>query len=336
MASTVLRLFGLLYGKERAFSDNRARILSSILIAIYRWPLSSASFPLPALLRRSVEFPDEICIALGDAYVPPYITLLEESTHFNCDNFSLLQTKAMTTESTRPSVVTLPQGKVVGVQLENTFPQPVNAFLGIPYALPPVGDLRFRPGVKVSKSKDIIDGSKYGPAAPGKALLAGGPKLEQSEDCLTANVFRPSGNCEGGKRLPVAIYIHGGAFNRGSASMHDTASMVAWSEKPFIAVSFGYRLGALGFLPSGLTKKEGLLNLGLRDQILLFQWVQENIEAFGGDPGNVTLFGLSAGAHSVSFHSSCLLFLYTCVDCNDRSGIIFSTMTNINHHYFTE
>jgi carboxylesterase type B len=85
--------------------------------------------------------------------------------------------------------------------------------------------------------------------------------------------------------------------------------MVAWSEKPFVAVSFGYRLGALGFLPSGLTKKEGLLNLGLRDQILLFQWVQENIEAFGGDPGNVTLFGLSAGAHSVSFHS---VFVYLC------------------------
>lgn len=81
--------------------------------------------------------------------------------------------------------------------------------------------------------------------------------------------------------------------------MHDTASMLAWSEEPFIAVSFGYRLGALGFLPSTLSKKEGLLNLGLHDQIFLFQWVQENIEAFGGDPGNITLFGLSAGAHSV-------------------------------------
>lgn len=81
--------------------------------------------------------------------------------------------------------------------------------------------------------------------------------------------------------------------------MHDTASMVAWSESPFIGVSFGYRLGALGFLPSRLTKKEGVLNLGLRDQISLLEWVQENISKFGGDPGNVTLFGLSAGAHSV-------------------------------------
>lgn len=81
--------------------------------------------------------------------------------------------------------------------------------------------------------------------------------------------------------------------------MHNTGSMVAWSESPFIGVSFGYRVGALGFLPSSLSKKEGVLNLGLRDQIHLFEWVQENIGKFGGDPGNVTLFGLSAGAHSV-------------------------------------
>ncbi|PCG96086.1 Carboxylesterase, type B [Penicillium occitanis (nom. inval.)] len=199
-----------------------------------------------------------------------------------------------------PSVI-LPQGTVVGVQLDNAFPQPVNAFLGIPYALPPVGDLRFRLPVKVPNSTNvIIDASKYGPAAPGKALLMGGPKVEKSEDCLTANIFQPVGHHH--KNLPVAIYVHGGAFNRGSASMHDTASMLAWSEEPFIAVSFGYRLGALGFLPSTLSKKEGLLNLGLHDQVCLFQWVQDNIEAFGGDPGNITLFGLSAGAHSIGHH----------------------------------
>ena len=101
--------------------------------------------------------------------------------------------------------------------------------------------------------------------------------------------------------------------------MHDTASMVAWSDKPFIAVSFNYRyafpikrtscntkpyhlvdrIGALGFLPSAVTAKEGILNLGLHDQILLFRWVRENIANFGGNPSDVTLFGLSAGAHSV-------------------------------------
>jgi len=81
--------------------------------------------------------------------------------------------------------------------------------------------------------------------------------------------------------------------------MHDTASMVGWSESPFIAVSFGYRIGALGFLPSKLSVAEGALNLGLKDQICLLDWVEENIEHFGGDKNNVTLIGLSAGAHSV-------------------------------------
>ena len=76
--------------------------------------------------------------------------------------------------------------------------------------------------------------------------------------------------------------------------------MVAWSAEPFIAVSFNYRIGAPGFLNSALMENEGVLNLGLRDQILLFEWVNENVAAFGGDPDNVTLMGVSAGAHSVS------------------------------------
>lgn len=199
-------------------------------------------------------------------------------------------------------VIKLPQGTVIGLTLEESLPKPIDAFRGIPYALPPTGDRRFRPAVKVASSpENVIDGSRYGPAAPGKPLLAGGPKLEYSEDCLTANVFRPSSpSTENVLKLPVAIYIHGGAFNRGTSSMHNTASMVAWSEAPFVAVSFNYRIGALGFLPSALTAKEGSLNLGMRDQIVLFEWVKDNIGAFGGDPDNVTLVGLSAGAHSVS------------------------------------
>nr|CEG04780.1 unnamed protein product [Fusarium clavum] len=196
--------------------------------------------------------------------------------------------------------IPLPQGKLVGVQLDDTLPEPVDAWLGVPYALPPTGDRRFRAPAKVTSSPDtIIDASKYGPAGPGKALLPG-PKLDQSEDCLTANIFRKSDGKH--EKLPVALYIHGGAFNRGSAMMHKTASMVANAPDTFIAVSFNYRIGALGFLPSGLSAKEGALNLGLKDQILMMEWVRDNIEAFGGDPNNVTLFGLSAGAHSIGHH----------------------------------
>ncbi|KAJ5126436.1 uncharacterized protein N7443_009475 [Penicillium atrosanguineum] len=151
----------------------------------------------------------------------------------------------MAVQSTRPS------GHVIGTRLENSFPQAVDAFLGVPYALPPLGERRFKSATKVPSSTEIIDASRYGPAAPGKALLPGDVTDTQ--------------------RLPVAIYLHGGAFNRGAAAMHNSASMVAWSEASFIAVNFGYRVGALGFLPSSLSKKEDVLNLELRDQVFLFQ-----------------------------------------------------------------
>lgn len=210
----------------------------------------------------------------------------------------------MTSDTAKRPQVHLAQGKVVGRTLTENLPQPVDAFRGIPYSLPPVGDRRFRPAEKVPPSPDaVVDASQYGPAAPGKPLLKGGPKLAYSEDCLTANVFRQARKDDSGKLLPVALYIHGGAFNRGTACMHNTASMVAHAEAPFIAVSFNYRLGALGFLPCSVAAKEGAVNLGLKDQILLFEWVRDNITQFGGDPNQVTLFGLSAGAHSVSLLS---------------------------------
>ncbi|KAM0553183.1 hypothetical protein ACHAPJ_007470 [Fusarium lateritium] len=196
--------------------------------------------------------------------------------------------------------VTLPQGKIVGVKLQDSLPQPIDGWLGVPYALPPTGDRRFRLPAKVTPSPNtVVNASKYSPAGPGKPLLAG-PPLEYSEDCLTANIFRKSADKH--EKLPVALYVHGGAFNRGSSNMHKTASMVANAPESFVAVSFNYRIGALGFLPSSLSAKEGVLNLGLKDQILMMEWVQENIEAFGGDPNNVTLFGLSAGAHSIGHH----------------------------------
>ncbi|KAI1503746.1 putative extracellular lipase [Biscogniauxia marginata] len=202
----------------------------------------------------------------------------------------------------RPKV-TLGQGTIIGIQQHGAYPNPVDAFLGIPYALPPIGDRRFRPPERVPPSSEIVDASRFGPRAPAKQFVVRGPTLESSEDCLTANVFRQSSTgVSDSKLLPVAIYFHGGAFNRGNAAMHDTASMVGWSAEPFIVVSFGYRIGALGFLPSSLSAKEDVLNLGLRDQILLMEWVQENVEHFGGDKNNVTLVGLSAGAHSIGHH----------------------------------
>jgi len=200
---------------------------------------------------------------------------------------------------TRPCV-TLPQGKIRGIVQTDDFPQPVECFLGFPYAEPPVGDLRFRPPVKVKYSETTIEAVAYGKASPGKPLIPPRIPLVYSEDCLTVNVFRPIREADDTQRLPVAIYVHGGAFNRGHSSSQNTASMVAWSEEAFVGVSFNYRVGALGFLASSKAAEEGILNLGIQDQRLLLEWVQENIHHFGGDKHNVTLIGLSAGAITVS------------------------------------
>jgi acetylcholinesterase len=203
-------------------------------------------------------------------------------------------------ESSALPTVTISQASLVGKIIEDDFPVPVEAWLGIPYAQSPINSLRFAKPQSLAPSNETFSADKFGPRCPGKQLLppGGGPDI-WSEDCLTANVFRPA-SMPVGKKVPVMVYVHGGAFNRGTAKMHNTASMVGWSTEPFVAVSFNYRIGALGFLNSELTHKEGLLNLGLWDQVLLLEWVRDNIAAFGGDAGDVTLVGLSAGAHSVS------------------------------------
>jgi triacylglycerol lipase len=197
-----------------------------------------------------------------------------------------------------------PQGTFVGTVLDDlNHPVPIEAFLGIPYAQPPVGQLRFAKPVPVENRNGTFQATEYSARCPGKQLLSipGTPQLEADEDCLTLNIFRWRGSFPTAK-LPVLVYIHGGAYNRGYAAMHDTASMLSWSEEPFLALSFNYRIGALGFLNSGLTEKEGLLNLGLHDQRLVLEWVQQNIESFGGNPDDVTIAGLSAGAHSIGHH----------------------------------
>lgn len=196
--------------------------------------------------------------------------------------------------------VRLPQGLVVGTVIKNDFPEPVEAFMGLPYAQPPVGDLRFRRAVPLPDSNETFVAKKYGNVCPGKQLLKGDVS-DPSEDCMTVNIFRQK-SAKDGQKVPVAVYIHGGAFNRGSSMMHHTASMVGWSEKAFIGVSFNYRIGALGFLPSTISFEEGIVNIGLHDQVFLLQWVKDNIAAFGGDPEDVTIFGLSAGAHSIGHH----------------------------------
>jgi carboxylesterase type B len=193
----------------------------------------------------------------------------------------------------KPSV-TLVQGTYIG-SYGKFEPQILEQFRGIPYALFTGGERRFKAPVPVPASTKSYNATKFGNVCPAGN---GSPQLVQDEDCLNVNVYRPKKR-PSNKKLPVLVHIHGGAFNFGSGRLRRIDNMVAWSAEPFIGVTFNYRMGAFGFLPSKLSQKEGLLNAGLKDQALLLQWIQDNIAEFGGDPGDVTLMGESAGAHSV-------------------------------------
>ena len=175
----------------------------------------------------------------------------------------------------------------------------VASFKGIPYAAPPVGSLRWRPPAAPAKWTGARDASAFGPAclATGDGFGAG---PNQSEDCLTLNVWTPAEHA--GKTLPVMVWIHGGGFVGGasSARFYDGTS---FARDGVVLVSLNYRLGRLGWFahPALLKERGDHGNYGLQDQIAALKWVRANAAAFGGDPKNVTVFGESAGGISVNF-----------------------------------
>ncbi|TMF61568.1 MAG: carboxylesterase family protein, partial [Chloroflexi bacterium] len=173
----------------------------------------------------------------------------------------------------------------------------VAAFKGIPYAAPPFGPNRFqppRPPESWDRVRDALEVGRIAPQAPYAppfdALL--GDQGTVGEDCLNLNVWTPDPSTRG---LPVMVWIHGGSFVRGSGSLpiYDGS---AFARDGIVCVTINYRLGADGFLFLG----DGIANRGLLDQLAALTWVQENIEAFGGDTQRVTIFGESAGAFSVA------------------------------------
>ncbi|KAH8596707.1 acetylcholinesterase [Bisporella sp. PMI_857] len=180
--------------------------------------------------------------------------------------------------------------------------QPVQAWLGIPYSAPPVASSRFAPTTQPLAFPGVRNATRFGNICVQPSNFQSFPDLSgMGEDCLYMNVFRPADTKDRAK-LPVLVWVHGGSFIYGSSLDFDGATFVASSVKPLIVVTFNYRLNSLGFLPSKLFKDHDLLNLGLRDQHALLKFVQKHIPAFGGDPGRVTVGGLSAGAHSAGFH----------------------------------
>ncbi|KAJ7231980.1 extracellular triacylglycerol lipase precursor [Mycena rebaudengoi] len=175
-------------------------------------------------------------------------------------------------------------------------------FGGIPFAEPPIGNLRLaRPVPKSSLSSATFDAKNFGDSCLQTFSPFVPANLPMSEDCLTLNIFRPAGLSTRAS-LPVMAWIFGGSFFTGTPITFNASALVAHSitrGTPVIYVSFNYRLGPLGFPQGPEAVKRGVLNLGLRDQILALEWVQKNIAAFGGDPAKVTVFGQSAGAVAI-------------------------------------
>ena len=194
-------------------------------------------------------------------------------------------------------VVSTNSGDLRGVQAGSLF-----VFRGIPYAAPPVGDLRWREPQAVTSWDDVREASAFGNACTepaGASLANGGDPGPISEDCLYLNVWTPSLDMDA--RLPVIVWIHGGAYIFGSGSLA-IYSGVPLASRGAVFVSINYRLGQLGFFAHAALEKEnpgGPANFGLLDQIAALKWVQQNILQFGGDPANVTIMGQSAGAKSV-------------------------------------
>ena len=192
--------------------------------------------------------------------------------------------------------------KVEGGLVEGTVENGITVFKGIPFAAPPVGDLRWRPPQPVKSWNDVLKADRFCPACPQFNIpMLGFVNAGISEDCLYLNIWKPNDTSE--ERLPVIVWIYGGGFFIGSTSQSVTSGEQL-TKKGIIVVSIAYRLGALGFLshPDLTAESENNVsgNYGLLDQIAGLKWVQNNIEAFGGDPGNVTIFGESAGGQSVS------------------------------------
>ena len=188
-----------------------------------------------------------------------------------------------------PLAVSTTEGQVLGIKTDN-----LRIFRAIPYAKPPVGERRFAPPEPPEARNGTLTLSQdFGNSCPQSDITTGAAAGD--EDCLYLNVYTPTD----AKDLPVMVWIHGGAFVFGNGGgEYDPTRLAA---EDVVVVTLNYRLGNLGFLAHPSLASNGG-NFGLMDQQQALRWVQQNIEAFGGDADNVTIFGESAGGHSVMSH----------------------------------
>ncbi|XP_049999680.1 carboxylesterase 1C-like isoform X5 [Alexandromys fortis] len=223
-----------------------------------------------------------------------------------------------------PPVVNTVHGKVLGkyVSLEG-FAQPVAVFLGVPFAKPPLGSLRFAPPQPAEPWSFVKNATSYPPMCSQDAV--GGQVLSElftnrkesiplkfSEDCLYLNIYTPA-DLRKNIRLPVMVWIHGGGLMIGGASPYDGLALSAHED--VVVVTIQYRLGIWGLLSTGDEHSPG--NWGHLDQVAALRWVQDNIANFGGNPGSVTIFGESAGGISVS-----VLLIATVSGCKTTTSAV--------------
>jgi para-nitrobenzyl esterase len=210
-----------------------------------------------------------------------------------------IQCRVLSAQAAPPHVKTA-QGEAVGTWIEGGTQK---AFLGLPYAAPPLGDLRWKAPQPPSPWKNVRDASTFGARCEqwhiwdDYLFLDSGP----SEDCLFLNVYAPAA-AKPASKLPVMVWIHGGGFVAGAGSepRYTDSGLVS---KGVILVTLNYRLGVFGFLANEDLRKDGnghAGNYGLMDMAAALRWVQANVATFGGDPENVTIFGESAGSFAVS------------------------------------
>ncbi|XP_066292855.1 cholinesterase 1-like [Branchiostoma lanceolatum] len=190
--------------------------------------------------------------------------------------------------------VTAPAGRLVGLE-QDLFGTTVHTFLGIPFARPPVGERRFRRAERLPPWDGVYNASTRPNACIQEVNGEWSPDTPTSEDCLYLNVYKPTGVPVG---AAVMVWIHGGAFSSGAGAGYYGGILAA--TEGVIVVTVNYRLGVLGFLYTGTDDAPG--NMGLTDQLLALQWVQENMPSFGGDSSKVTIYGESAGGTSVGLH----------------------------------
>lgn len=229
-----------------------------------------------------------------------------------------------------PTVAVPGLGSIEGVFLRGNVssqrPTNVSGFYGIPYAQPPVGDLRWRPPRHHGPWASPRNASRLGSACPQVGMDPG----KMDEACLFLNVFTPSSALEAGSRLPVMFWIHGGSFRTGSSNDFIGTGILQVSNLSVVLVTVNYRLNVFGFLGGrGLRPRSGdgsTGNFGIQDQRLALEWVRDHIGAFGGDGADITIFGESAGGLSVLNHltqpASFPLYTKAIIESGTYDGIV--------------